>query len=400
MQYNKILEVGPIPPPHAGWGVRIQYVLDGLRERAVECAALSVGPDRRVPRPGVDLAPTAWHYAIKILAYLLRGYRIHFHLNGDSPKAYLMVLYGAGLSLLFARRAVLTWHGGVPQRFFPKGRHWLADLCHHALFRLHKAIICNDDQIKAYLMAYGIAPAKVVPIQAFSRQYLEFQEVPLPGDLEAFFEDRTPRMFCYAYFRPEFYLPVLVDALRTIQQRYPDFGLVMVGFKQGCNQMQTQLDELGLGDHVTFVGDLDRNQFLTLLSRVDLSIRTPIRDGVSSSVLEALGLGVPVVAAANPLRPAAVVQYPGEDSAALADAVTQVLTRQPANRRRPLVEIPDTVADEIQVLVHSEPVMPASAASEHQTQDSTGPAPRSVPQAEAAEAEAFAQPPVANHQPR
>ena len=95
MNYKKILEVGPIPPPHAGWGVRIQYVLDGLRERGVECAALDVGPDRRVPRPGVDLAPTAWHYAIKILAYLLRSIGYDWNHAVDGTDALILVIVAA-----------------------------------------------------------------------------------------------------------------------------------------------------------------------------------------------------------------------------------------------------------------------------------------------------------------
>ena len=43
-------------------------------------------------------------------------------------------------------------------------------------------------------------------------------------------------------------------------------------------------------DRICFVADLDRDAFLTALQRSTLYLRTPITDGVASSVLESLAL--------------------------------------------------------------------------------------------------------------
>jgi glycosyltransferase involved in cell wall biosynthesis len=66
-----------------------------------------------------------------------------------------------------------------------------------------------------------------------------------------------------------------------------------------------------------------------------------LRDGVCTSVLEALHLGVPVVAAEDGLRPPSVITYAPGDAAALARAVAAVLDDLPAARasvQRPVVD--------------------------------------------------------------
>jgi len=81
-------------------------------------------------------------------------------------------------------------------------------------------------------------------------------------------------------------------------------------------------------------------------------VRTPSKDGVCSSVLEALSLGVPVVASENGTRPASVITFRPDDAADLAAKVSEVLERE-AEVRRALVTptIRDTVTDEARLLV-------------------------------------------------
>src|SRR4051812_49572891 len=57
------------------------------------------------------------------------------------------------------------------------------------------------------------------------------------------------------------------------------------------------------------LGNLKHEEFVTLLTRSDLKLRTPACDGISASVLESLALGVPVVASDNGRRPPGVVTY-------------------------------------------------------------------------------------------
>jgi hypothetical protein len=73
---------------------------------------------------------------------------------------------------------------------------------------------------------------------------------------------------------------------------------------------------------------------------------------VCSSVLEALALGVPVVAAENGHRPPSVVTYPATDATLLCETVCDVLDNAAEYRDR-LVSpaIRDTVDDEVALLI-------------------------------------------------
>lgn len=62
-------------------------------------------------------------------------------------------------------------------------------------------------------------------------------------------------------------------------------------------ELQARITSLKLGDRIMIVDDLDHDEFLTALSRSTAYVRTAPADGVSSSVLEALTLPVPVVTA-------------------------------------------------------------------------------------------------------
>lgn len=350
VRYAKILEIGPIPPPRAGWGVRCEYLIRALRCRGIETAALDLGPNRRIRRDNCDDVQSGWDYGWKVFRYLWRGYRVHAHLNGESVKAYLLVLYSTVLSRLFRRPAALTWHGGLGYRYFPDNGNRLARIVHWIIFGVCESIVCNDELIKQHIIAYGVPEKKVVPIPAFSRQYLDFKAAKLPEDVERFLKTRSPLLFCYTYFRPEFYIPVFVQAMARLVQAYPSLGIMLVGFDRDAEATRRQVSDLGLDDHVSFCGDLDRDTFLTLLERSDLYVRTHKRDGISSSVLEALALGVPVVAAENPLRPPEVTTYEAEDADSLARAVTDVLSRPSQRRGDTLREVEDTVAREVDLL--------------------------------------------------
>jgi glycosyltransferase involved in cell wall biosynthesis len=91
--------------------------------------------------------------------------------------------------------------------------------------------------------------------------------------------------------------------------------------------------------------------FLAALSRSRVYLRTHLSDGVCSSVLEALALGVPVVATENNHRPPGVITYPPEDVSALAAALADVLDRhQEIAALLPRPETRDTVDEEARLL--------------------------------------------------
>ena len=99
------------------------------------------------------------------------------------------------------------------------------------------------------------------------------------------------------------------------------------------------------------VEDLAHEAFMTALGRARVYLRSHVSDGVCSSVLESLALGVPVVASENNNRPAGVITYPPEDAETLAAKLYDVLDRRDeVAAGLPRVEVRDTLADEARLL--------------------------------------------------
>jgi glycosyltransferase involved in cell wall biosynthesis len=114
---------------------------------------------------------------------------------------------------------------------------------------------------------------------------------------------------------------------------------------------ESAIERHEITDRICLLDDLDHDAFLTMLKRSSLYLRTPITDGVASSVLESLALGVPVVGCENGTRPRGVITYPAEDSEAMAAAVEYVIANhQAVVASLESLELVDTLAQEVELL--------------------------------------------------
>jgi glycosyltransferase involved in cell wall biosynthesis len=348
---SKILEITSYPPPRAGWGVRVQYVKAQLEAMGHTCVVLNTGKSRKIKSDEYETVESGLDYVRKILRFSRNRYTIHAHVNGDSPKGLVLTLLAELINLLWGRRCVLTFHAGPLQKYFPRERSRLFAPVFRLVFLIPRTIVCNSDAVKAKIVSYGIDPDKIVPIPAFSRQYLQFTRVKLSEGIENFIRDHDPVLTTYAFFRTEFYLESLVDSMKLLVERFPRLGLIVMGSDAGSEMIAERIRSLGLQDTILLAGDLPHDEFLSLLTRARVYIRTPSKDGVCSSVLEALSLSVPVVASENGTRPPGVVTFKPNNAEDLAVKVIDVLSAYDDVRRRiPRLEIRDTVLDEALLL--------------------------------------------------
>ena len=352
----RVLEVTSYPPPRAGWGIRVEYLKKRLEHEGHECVVLNTGTSRKIPSTEYETVMSGGDLVRKIWRFARRGHLVHAHANGDSWKGLLLAIGTEIIALAGGRRPVLTFHAGALQRYFPIAHApWLAPLF-WLVFLIPRQIICNNQAVKDRIVKYGVPAAKIAVIPAFTREYLEYKETPPPQVLHEFFQRYPQVLFSYLRMRPLFFPLVLVDAMAKIAAERQDTGLVICGgMSHGepelLAQVQARIAQHRLGDRICFVEDLDHDAFLTALTRSAIYVRTPITDGVASSVLESLALGIPVVACENGTRPAGVLTYPAEDAGQLARLVTETLANRPAVvaglAKFPL---PDTLPAEVQIL--------------------------------------------------
>ena len=352
----KILEITSYPPPRAGWGVRVEFLKKRLEAEGHRCVVLNIGTSRFIPSTEYETVLGAGDFVRKVWRYSRAGYVVHAHANGDAIKGTLLALLAQVIGCVCGRRPFLTFHAGVIQRYFPPEKSRVLFPLYWLLFALPRRIICNSEPVKACIGRYGVAARKIVPIPAFSRQYLEFTSTPLSPEVENFLSRYPMAVFAYVRMRPLFYPVTMIDGMARVMRERPDVGLVLCGGTGHADEgvqpaVEEAIDRHDVRERILFIDDLDHDAFLTLMGRAALYLRTPITDGVASSVLEALALGVPVVGSDNGTRPEGVITYAAADDRELASAVGDVLTRRDAivaTLRRQ--HVPDTVADEVALL--------------------------------------------------
>jgi glycosyltransferase involved in cell wall biosynthesis len=216
------------------------------------------------------------------------------------------------------RPALVTFHGGLSQDYFPRHDHGLAHFAFYVLFRMAGEVACDSDPIREAIVQYGIRPAKVTSIATFSPQYLEFARVDLAERVEKFLREHPRILLSYVSFRPEYRLDVLREGMRRYRALDPGAGFIWLGFPGKEMPAAEEFVRSWPAEEkasLLLLGNLTHDEFLSLLSRCFVYLRTPACDGVAASVLESLALKIPVVASANGRRPAGVITYNDTDAA-------------------------------------------------------------------------------------
>jgi glycosyltransferase involved in cell wall biosynthesis len=317
---KKILQIGNYPPPMCGWAIQTKHVTDELRRRGHVCQVLKINENRRVKDPAYIDVQGGFDYVVKVLRYALAGYRLNVHVNGQSKPGYILALIVVLAGRLALHPALITFHGGLSQAYFPRPDSTPLRWAFSLLFHLAGGIACDDDFVRQAITGYGVPAEKVTAIETFSPQYLSFQPAVLPEKISAFLSSHSPVFFCYVSFRPEYRLSMLREAMRRFQQSEPNAGFIWLGFPdRELPAVEEFVAEWAAAEtqNLLLLGNLTHDEFLTLLGRCFACIRTPACDGVAASVLESLAMGVPVVASENGRRPHGTLTFAETDASDL-----------------------------------------------------------------------------------
>ena len=352
----KILQITSYPPPRAGWGVRVEFLKKRLEADGHVCTVLNLGRSRTIPSPEYETVLGGVDYVKKVWRFSRAGFVVHMHMNGESPKGFVLSLLAEFINLVWGRRCFLTFHAGIDQPYFPRPKYPLLLPVYWMIFTIPRRIICNNEAVKAKIIEYGIDADKIIPIPAFSAQYVEREPVALPLQVAEFYGRHAHTVLTYIRFRDGFYIDTMIEGFAIAAARIPTLGLALCG-RSGdieeslLNDLQSRIDRHGLGERVCMIDDLTHGEFLEALTQSVLYLRTPTTDGGASSVLESLTLGVPVVGSQNGTRPAGVITYQARDQVDLAAKILHVVENHASVvNSLPTPEVRDTLADEVALL--------------------------------------------------
>ncbi len=87
---------------------------------------------------------------------------------------------------------------------------------------------------------------------------------------------------------------ILLKAMPALLQHWPDLGLLLAGDGDEREMLELMVDELDVRPHVKLLGPV--TEVRELLAGTDLLVQPSRREGLGISVLEAMSMGIPVVA--------------------------------------------------------------------------------------------------------
>jgi glycosyltransferase involved in cell wall biosynthesis len=353
MSSKRILEIGNWPPPVCSWSMSLVGLRKELEGRGWECRIMNLNENRRVPSPEYIDVQSGWDYLKKLVRCVLDGCAVHVRVNGEAVKGFIIAALALLAARLFGRRALLTYGGGHHQTYFPAPRFSLRHLAFSLLFRLSERIYCNSAAVKQVLLTTGVSADRLLPIPHTSPYYVEFAPTAMPDEVEAFYSRHEGVFFSYVCFREEFVLEFFAEAIRRFRELYPKVGFFWVGpWEREMTATKEFLRAQNIENDVMAVGSVPHEMFLNMLSRSLGYIRTPITDGVCSSVLESLKIKVPVLGADNGTRPIGTILWePGSVGSLLEKMVEVVRDHEKIVAQIPEIVIEDNVgklADDIE----------------------------------------------------
>lgn len=317
----RVLQLGPLPPPHGGVQHNLVAIRRYLAEQGVPCEVVSITRNRQAGDDG-EHYPVNWFQLLRLLVRL-RYDILHLHIGGKLTGRLLAL--SLVCCLMPGSRTVLTFHsGGYPGS--PEGRTASPRTLRGFIFRRFDGIIAVNEEIVDLFLRFGVPAERVRLILPYDLSRPRADE-PVPGEVERFFERHDPVLITVGLLEPEYELPLQIDVLGAVRESHPDAGLVIVGSGSIEDGLRELIRSKPYSGDVMLCGDVPHPATLSMIERSDVFLRTTVYDGDAISVREALHLGTPVIATDTGMRPAGVRLIPLSDAETLRAAIEERLSK-------------------------------------------------------------------------
>ena len=158
-------------------------------------------------------------------------------------------------------------------------------------------VLIDSEVQRRAVLSLGCLPQRIVSFPWFDEHALQ-----------GVHSDRTFRnrlgwrrkliVVCSRTHEPRYSVDTLIRAMPRVVQEAPDVRFLIFGRGSQTPQLIRLAHELNVWPYVYFAGNAPRNQLLRYMKDCDLYVSTSLSDGTSSSLLEAILLGVPVIVTA------------------------------------------------------------------------------------------------------
>lgn len=185
-----------------------------------------------------------------------------------------------------------------------------------------RIITVSDDAANLCIESDRIVPQKVQRIW----NGIDLSDFAFSGPIQ------QPIAICVARLSAEKDFSTLLKAVPQVVTQIPDFRLKIVGDGPERSRIESLIAELGIGPNVELLGE--RTDVPQLLRAAGFFVSSSLTEGISLTLLEAMAVGLPVVATSVGGNPEIVLPnktgylVPPQDSASLAAAMITMCRQQ------------------------------------------------------------------------
>jgi len=330
----KVLQLGPYPPPYGGVQTNLVAIRSFLRKRGIPCAVINVTRHRNAETDDVYYPSNA----VQLLQLLasLRYDIVHQHFGGRLTNRILALSFAC--TLRPGVKSVMTFHsGGFPST--PEGMSLGRNSLAGVVLRRFDGLIAVNEEIMGFFRQLRVSPDRARVISPYSFLSDENSQCSFPDELGAFFATHDPVLISAGQLEPEYDLPLQIDAVANLRERFPRVGLVLLGSGSIEKEIRARIKARRSDESVLLPGDVAHGATIEAITRARIMLRTTWYDGDAISVREAMQVGTPVIATDNAMRPAGIRLIPKSDLTALLSAIEAELQRpMPRKERTPADE--------------------------------------------------------------
>ena len=201
---------------------------------------------------------------------------LHNHLGDNSGTVTLLAAQIAEVPYS------ISIHG--PHIFFD-GLHWaLGEKTKHAKF-----ISCIGHFCKSQMMLYSNKD-----------DWSKFNIIRCGVDLDQFTyrtpEERVRKLVYVGRLAAEKGVPILFESLSILKEKRYDIELELIGDGEDRPFLEELAKEIGIEDMITFAGFVGRTGVAEALKASDVFVLPSFAEGIPVSLMEAMAMGVPVIA--------------------------------------------------------------------------------------------------------
>ncbi len=187
-----------------------------------------------------------------------------------------------------------------------------------------RIVTVSDDAANLCINVDGIAPKKIRRIW----NGIDLKDFAFAGPVD------RPVAISVARLSAEKDFETLLRAVSHVVSCVPDFRLKIVGDGPERARLERLINELGLNEFVELMGE--RTDVPDLLREAGFFVSSSLTEGISLTLLEAMAVGLPVIATAVGGNPEIVLPektgylVPASNPQALAEAIVTLCRQQPA----------------------------------------------------------------------